>query len=242
MFVCSLNIGSLLKHFDEIRIFVDEYKPHILGLNETRLSDDVEDDDLFIEGYSIVRRDRNRNGGGVAIYISDDIPYSTRPDIDTGIESVSIQVNIPFIKPIIFTCVYRPPGSKVALFENIEARFSILDHEHFEFLVSGDFNCNQVNNTDNDTKHIKRIYGTYNCKQLITEYTRVTWNTQTIIDHVITNKPEHIATSGVIPCGISDHDVTYAVRSSKLPKRKKVLKRVTVRKYNKFDVKAFWMI
>ena len=126
LFVCSLNIGSLLKHFDEIKVFLDEYKPHILGLNETRLNDDVEDDDLFIEGYSIVRRDRNRNGGGVAIYISDDIPYNTRPDFDTGIESVSIQVNIPFVKPIIFTCVYRPPGSKVALFENIEALLAFL--------------------------------------------------------------------------------------------------------------------
>ena len=133
LLVCSLNIGSLLKHFDEIKVFLDEYKPHILGLNETRLNDDAEDDDLFIEGYSIVRRDRNGNG------------------IGTGIESVSIQVSIPFVIPIIFTCVYRPPGSKVALFENIEALCSILDHEHFEFLVSGDFNCNEVNNTDNDT-------------------------------------------------------------------------------------------
>ena len=78
LFVCSLNIGSLLKHIDEIKVFLDEYKHHILGLNETRLNDDTEDDDLFIEGYSIVRGDRNRNGGGVAIYISDDIPYNTR--------------------------------------------------------------------------------------------------------------------------------------------------------------------
>ena len=52
------------------------------------------------------RRDRNCNGGGVAISFFDDIPYNTRPDIDTGIESVSIQVNIPFVTPIIFNmCV-----------------------------------------------------------------------------------------------------------------------------------------
>ena len=54
LFVCSLNIGSLLKHFDEIKVFLDEYKPHILGLNETRLNDDVEDDDLFIEGIVLL--------------------------------------------------------------------------------------------------------------------------------------------------------------------------------------------
>ena len=42
-----------------------------------------------------------------------------------------------FVKPISCICVYRPPGSKVALFENTEALFSILDHEHFEFLALG---------------------------------------------------------------------------------------------------------
>ena len=88
----------------------------MLGLNETRLNDDVEDDDMFMEGYSRdSRRDRNRNDGGEAIYIS------------TGIESVPVQVNIPFARPIIFTCVYRPPGSKAAFFENIEALFRLLD-------------------------------------------------------------------------------------------------------------------
>ena len=124
---------------------------------------------MFIKGYSIVRRDRNHNDGGVAVSSSDDIPYNIRPDIDTGIESVSIQVKIPFVN-LSSLCVYRPPGSKVAIFENIEALFSILDHEHFEFLVSRDFNCNEVNKTNNNTKHIKRIYSTYNCKQLITEF------------------------------------------------------------------------
>ena len=33
----SLNIASLLKHLDELRIFVEEEKPHIIGINETRL-------------------------------------------------------------------------------------------------------------------------------------------------------------------------------------------------------------
>ena len=103
--------------------------------------------------------------------------------------------------------VCRPPGSKVALFKNIEALFSTVEHEHFKFLILEDFNCNEVNNTDNDMKHINCIYSTYNCKQLITEYTRVTWNSQTIIDHIITNKHEYIVTSRVIPCGIGDHNV-----------------------------------
>ena len=35
-----------------------------------------------------------------------------------------------------------------------------------------------------------------------------------------TNKSEQILDHGVIPCGISDHDVTFAIRSMKVPKRK----------------------
>ena len=82
-------------------------------MNEARLNDDVEDDDMFMEGYSRdSRRDRNRE---IKIYIS------------TGIESVPIQVNISFARPIIFTCVYRPPGSEAAFSENIEALFRLLD-------------------------------------------------------------------------------------------------------------------
>ena len=29
-----INIASLLKHLDELRIFVEEEKPHIIGINE----------------------------------------------------------------------------------------------------------------------------------------------------------------------------------------------------------------
>ena len=30
-----LNVNSLLKHLDELRIMADEHKPHIICLNET---------------------------------------------------------------------------------------------------------------------------------------------------------------------------------------------------------------
>ena len=69
--------------------------------------------------------------------------------------------------------------------------------------------------------HIKRIYNIYNLKQIITEPTRTTSDTATLIDHIGTNKSEHILDHGVIPCGISDHDVIFAIHSMKVPKRKR---------------------
>ena len=89
--------------------------------------------------------------------------------------------------------------------------------ESKEHILSGDLNCDSFDQQLNQTKHIKNIYNSVmsNCKLLITEATRTTADTNTLIDHIITNKPEQIITSGVIPCGISYHDVTYTVWSYK---------------------------
>ena len=41
-----------------------------------------------------------------------------------------------------------------------------------------------------------------------------TSDTKSLIDHIATNGSDHIASSGVIPCSISDHDVAYANENS----------------------------
>lgn len=58
-----LNITSLLKHIDELRILLDTQWLDILAINETRLNDIVSDDEVRIGGYNM-RKDRNGNGGG----------------------------------------------------------------------------------------------------------------------------------------------------------------------------------
>ena len=87
--------------------------------------------------------------------------------------------------------------------------------------------------------HIKRIYNIYNLKQIITEPTRTTFDTATLIDHIGTNKSEHILDHSVIPCGVSDHDVIFAIRSMKVPKRKRSPQTISTRKLNVFDEIAF---
>ena len=68
--MCCLNINSLVKHFDELKVFIEAETPHIFGINETKLDDTVTDEELKIENYhDIIRKDRNRHGGGVAFYV-----------------------------------------------------------------------------------------------------------------------------------------------------------------------------
>ena len=60
-----LNIASLTKHIEELRIFIHENSFEILCINESRLDNSIYDTEVEIDGYEIVRKDRNRNGGGV---------------------------------------------------------------------------------------------------------------------------------------------------------------------------------
>ena len=74
--IFHLNIHSLRYKLDELRLFCDKHKPHILALNETWLDESFTDEELSLQGYNIMRRDRNRDGGGVAVYIAEHPNYS----------------------------------------------------------------------------------------------------------------------------------------------------------------------
>ena len=61
----------------------------------------------------------------------------------------------------------------------------------------------------------------HSLKQLITCPTRVTCNTSTLIDHILTNSTEKIFQSGVIASGISDHQLIFCTRKVKRVKSHK---------------------
>ena len=56
--MASLNITSLLKHIDELRIVLDGQPIDILAINETRLDGSISDQDVKIVGYDVIRRDQ----------------------------------------------------------------------------------------------------------------------------------------------------------------------------------------
>ncbi len=87
--VSHLNIRSLISlssvgthpadqryiKMDEIYLKqVPKFKTQIITLSETWLDKSVPDSDIILEGYTIFRHDRNRAGGGVAIYVTENLP------------------------------------------------------------------------------------------------------------------------------------------------------------------------
>ena len=71
---------------------------NILTLNETRLDNSILDCEVQIPDYDIIRCDRNRNGGGVAMYIKTVIPYIIRKDLSRDtLELFRIEVKKPIV-------------------------------------------------------------------------------------------------------------------------------------------------
>ena len=62
---------------------------------------------------------------------------------------------------------------------------------------------------------------------------------KTLIDYVSTNRPDCVSDQGVLPYGVSDHDVVYMTRSKKMPRVRMKPKIVEIRKYSKFDSEQF---
>ena len=73
--VC-LNTRSIINKKNELDIMVDEIKPHIIGIAESRANNDITDAELGLEGYVMFRKHRlgRRGGGGVLLYIKETIP------------------------------------------------------------------------------------------------------------------------------------------------------------------------
>ena len=142
-------------------------------------------------------------------------------------------------KQIIISTLYRLPDSLVELFDPIEKLVSNIDQENKECIIEGDFNCDLWKTGGNNPKHIKRINTAYSFKQVIETPTRITSDSETLIDHVATNRPQWVSENGVIPWGISDHDIVYLIRSMCIAEMKKVLKIVTIRKCKNFNQSTF---
>ena len=92
-------------------------------------------------GYEIIRQDRNRNGGDVAIYLRNNISYVERSDlVSEHVEALCLEIRKPESKPILVSTWYRPPDSNIVFLQCFEEFLRKMDDENKEIIIAGDFN------------------------------------------------------------------------------------------------------
>lgn len=93
--IAHLKCRSFLAHKDDIFDLLCSFHIDVLTLSETWLDDTVPDAEIQPAGcdFSLLRRDRNRNGGGVAIVLSSRVHYCQKCDLSSGhIESLWVEL------------------------------------------------------------------------------------------------------------------------------------------------------
>ena len=103
----------------------------IIAISETWIQSDSITE-FQINGYELfsVRR-KTKGGGGVVLYVKQDIQCQLLTEKSVSIEgilecvTVAIQVNKPISKKCVISCIYRTPGSNIDMFiDTINSIFS----------------------------------------------------------------------------------------------------------------------
>ena len=137
------------------------------------------------------------------------------------LEIIVLEIHENKQKPYLLVNWYRPPSSikKSQVFQLFEDLLELLDRHEHNILILGDINCDMLNLNQWPTKRLMDIIDNYKLVQLISEPTRVTMVTQTLLDLILVNDKSIISSSGVIHMTASDHYLVYCVkgRTNKVP-------------------------
>ena len=148
--IAALNIASLLRHIDELKMVMSSKTLDILVSSETRLDSTIAEKDISIIGYNVIRKGRNRHGGGVLLYVKKTWNFLTKPIILDVVEIID-----KYVKPFLITTWYRPPASELNVLGTFETYLQLLEMEEKESIILGDFSRNVLET--NETPHTSKL-------------------------------------------------------------------------------------
>ena len=96
----------------------------------------------MVDGFSMpYRQDRNRNGGGIMIYIRDDIPSKllTKHVFPDNIKALFVELNFRKSRWLIMGAYHPPSQSDSYFFEHLDKALDVYSN-YEKVLLTGDFN------------------------------------------------------------------------------------------------------
>ena len=118
--IAHLNVNRLVN----IRLTVSKnYFPSILSIFlplQTWLTPDINNDEIYISGYSIIRRDRQNIvkscGGGTLVFVRDSIPFVVNSDLinnNTDFESIWLELRRPYCERLTLHVVHIDLATRI---------------------------------------------------------------------------------------------------------------------------------
>ena len=183
----------------------------IIMLNETKLDSNVPHSFYLNSNYNILRRDRNRHGGGIIVFIRREYYFTREPDFD-NIEAIHFKLKINDFR-YNFIATYKPPVFNNNCFlDEIETRISSIA-QNLPIFIIGDLNMdlnsskgdeltsfmknnNFFNFVKNSTRTCTRFYSSTESYQ----------TSESLLD-VILHNADFVTKTDTFGCPFSDHDI-----------------------------------
>ena len=184
-------------------------------LTETKLDDFFRTMQFNIEGCHTFRLNRNEYGGGILLYVPDNIPSKSIPVKNSTIEGFFIELNLRK-KKWLLCCTYNPTCSFTSDHLSIIGNSIVLLLANCEnFFLMGDLNVEGHNG------FLKEFCDLYNLKNLIKVPTCFkNPDFLTSIDVMLTTSYRGFYNSCAIETGLSDfHKMIVTVMKSRLQKK-----------------------
>ena len=201
--LCHVNIRSIKAKDKFLHIQTDlAGKYDILALSETWLSDVDKTDNFLLQGYQQPhRRDRSFGAegyGGVMVWVTDKIACKRRKDLEIpDIEAMWLEIHCANKK--FYLCVtYRSDSNTNHTFwEKLQENIDIVRANHNpKILICGDLNA------DFQTRHGKLLTEFTEANGFtihVTEPTRITNTSSTVLDQFISNFPVFLKNVQILP-------------------------------------------
>lgn len=187
-----LNIASFTAHKQELNWVVNQWKPAIICLVETRITVDLEDREIQIEGYTSVHAlSVSRHTGGASIYIKSELHYGSvlRVVLEKNMWLIGINLAINGQRFNILNTYHSPSAADGEFVDKLDEILCEYATKPGTLILTGDFNIDLSKQSFYAQKldNIIKRNGLY---QIVQGFTRVTQNSATMIDLVITNEKQ----------------------------------------------------
>lgn len=211
--IVHINIRSLLTKLTAFKDFISVSNYDVVAVSETWLNGAVRDDVVGVDGYELLRADRNGRGGGVCFYIRSVLQFRVLP---TSLAESFEQLWLCLAQGksrFSIGLIYRPPiASKQLFLDEFEEVLSSFILEFDSMVCVGDFNMNMLNINDSAIVRLNDMLDSFEVSQIIDQPTRTTATVSSLLDLILCSNNGNILDCGVIPThGLSDHDAVFCI-------------------------------
>jgi hypothetical protein len=238
--IIHVNTRSLVRHYEDLLLLVSSCKPHVIAISESWLDSSIADSEVAVPGFNFHRNDRNRQGGGVAMYVSNPIASSIVEScsLPSGLECIWISLSLKHLPSnFVIGCFYRPPQSDIRSLNDVFASIEgLLSCKRF-VIACGDFNVDVSDACKPYTSTFQQFISNYSLIQPICEPTRLSSSSTSILDLFLASSNTPVVSSGVIDSYFSDHLPIFLTVSWQTPKH--LTKTIHKRSFKNFDPVLF---